>query len=600
MINAPANTEHFPATNLALEVSDLSVLVAGSDVGIVQSVSFSLAPGEIIGLVGESGSGKTTVGLAVLGYCRKGLRIGDGSIKIDGQELLSMRARQLQKVRGRIVSLIPQDPGTALNPILRIGTQLAECFDQRNLVTQEMLLELLRLVKLPVSAEFLQAYPHQLSGGQQQRVGIAMAFANRPRVIVMDEPTTGLDVTTQSHVLDTIRSLCKEHSVAAIYVSHDLAVVGALCDRIAVMYSGRIVEVGHTSELLSRPAHPYTRALIHAVPDLDRKTAVSGIRGSAPEPSRRPRGCAFAPRCDAAEHRCTTSIPIAREIRKGQYVSCVRADEIQSISTSVRSIEGESLGNRPVALEVTDLEAFHGSARILKGLSFKIHRGNCVALVGESGSGKTTTARCLAGLHGNQTGKIAFHGEMISAYASQRSPNVRRRIQYIFQNPYASLNPRRTIGQSVAMALKQFESTSSAETRRRVLAALDEVSLPSASADRYPHQLSGGQRQRVAIARALIVSPELLICDEVTSALDVSVQAVVVELLQQLQRDHNLAMLFVTHNLAVASNIAQHVAVMQGGRIVEFGRVQDVLRSPAADETQRLLADTPRFSFATA
>jgi peptide/nickel transport system ATP-binding protein len=596
----PRETDGLGTASLALEISDLRVSVAKSDVDIVQGVSLALAPGEILGLVGESGSGKTTVGLAVLGYCRKGLTIGGGSIKIDGQDVLSMGAGELQKVRGRLVSLIPQDPGTALNPILRIGTQLAECFDHKNSVTQEMLLELLRLVKLPVSPEFLRAYPHQLSGGQQQRVGIAMAFANRPRVIVMDEPTTGLDVTTQSHVLDTIRSLCNEHSVAAIYVSHDLAVVGALCNRIAVMYSGRIVEVGSTSQLLSSPAHPYTRALIHAVPDLDRKSAVSGIRGSAPEPSRRPRGCAFAPRCDAAEHRCTTSIPAATEIRKGQYVNCVRANEIQAISTPIRSIELESAADRPVALEVADLEAFHGSARILKGLSFKIHRGNCVALVGESGSGKTTTARCLAGLHRNQNGKIIFDGKMIPPYASHRSVHARRRIQYIFQNPYASLNPRRTVGQSVAMALEQFESTSSAEMRRRVLASLDEVSLPSASANRYPHQLSGGQRQRVAIARALIVGPELLICDEVTSALDVSVQAVVVELLQQLQRDHNLAMLFVTHNLAVASNIAQHVAVMQGGRIVEFGRVEDVLRSPAAGETQRLLADTPRFAFSMA
>jgi peptide/nickel transport system ATP-binding protein len=596
MIQNNANAQ--PVPNLALEVRDLRVSIARTDVDIVKSVSFSLAPGEILGLVGESGSGKTTVGLSVLGYCRKGLAISGGSIIIDGQDVLSLSPRQRQKVRGRLVSLIPQDPGTALNPILRIGTQLAECFDHRSSVTEQMLMELLRLVKLPESSGFLRAYPHQLSGGQQQRVGIAMAFANRPRVIVMDEPTTGLDVTTQSHVLDTIRSLCREHSVAAIYVSHDLAVVGALCDRIAVMYSGQIVEHGSASQLFSNPAHPYTRALIDAVPDLDRDSAVSGIPGSAPEPTRRTIGCAFAPRCKSAEQRCRTLTPPIKELNGGHYVNCIRAGEIRKVEPSVRSIQVEAFADGQVALEVSNLEAFHGASRILKSLSFTIHRGSCVALVGESGSGKTTTARCLAGLHGNQSGRIIFDGEVLAPHASQRSASARQRIQYIFQNPYASLNPRKTIGQSVAMAVEQFEPMSGVETRKRVLAALDEVSLPSGFADRYPQQLSGGQRQRVAIARALIVKPKLLICDEVTSALDVSVQAVVVELLEQLQRDHDLAMLFVTHNLAVASNIAQHVAVMQSGSIVEFGKVEDVLRTPVASETQRLLRDTPRFSFA--
>lgn len=586
------------ASKLALEVRDLRVSVAGSNIDIVKSVSMGLVPGEILGLVGESGSGKTTVGLALLAYCRKGLKISGGSVRIDGQDVLSLSAAQLQKARGRLVSLIPQDPGTALNPILRIGAQLIECYDERRSASEENLLELLRLVKLPASLAFLQAYPHQLSGGQQQRVGIAMAFANRPRVIVMDEPTTGLDVTTQSHVLDTIRSLCKEHAVAAIYVSHDLAVVGALCDRIAVMYSGQIVELGSASQVLSSPEHPYTRALIDAVPDLDRDTVVTGIPGSAPEVFHRPSGCTFAPRCAYAEHRCTVAFPPVTEIRAGQIVHCFRANEIPLVPRFSRPVEHGSTEGRSVALAVSDLEAFHGSAQILKGLSFSIFRGSCVALVGESGSGKTTTARCLAGLHRDQRGQVLFDGELVPPHASERSDNLRRRIQYIFQNPYASLNPRRTIGQSVAMALQQFEPTSSTEARRRVLAALDEVTLPSTSADRYPQELSGGQRQRVAIARALIVGPELLICDEVTSALDVSVQAVVVELLTQLRRDRNLAMLFVTHNLAVAKNIAQEVAVMQSGRIVEFGKVEDVLHSPTADETQRLLADTPKFAFA--
>lgn len=591
-----AEVSHIP--NRALEISDLCISLAGTKVNIVDSVSLDLAPGEILGLVGESGSGKTTVGLAVLGYCRKGLEISGGIVRIGGKDILSLSSRELKEVRGHVVSLIPQDPGTALNPILRVGTQLAECFTDKQSAIEENVMELLRLVKLPQTPEFLRSYPHQLSGGQQQRVGIAMAFANRPRVIIMDEPTTGLDVTTQAHVLETIRGLCREHSVAAIYVSHDLAVVGSLCDRIAVMYSGKIVELASTSQILAAPEHPYTRALIEAVPDLDRATAVSGIPGSAPEPARRPPGCAFAPRCIAADTRCTKSVPPTVEIAIGHFAKCLKLKEVRTAATAVRTVEHYDAVDRDVALDVSGLEAFHEDFQVLKGISFKIHKGSCVALVGESGSGKTTTARCIAGLHRKQTGKITFGGEVIAAHASERSLQARQRIQYIFQNPYASLNPRRTIGQSVAMALEQFDSISNTDARKRVLAALDKVSLPSVTADRYPHQLSGGQRQRVAIARALIVNPELLICDEVTSALDVSVQAVVVELLEQLRRDHNLAMLFVTHNLAVASNIAQNVAVMQSGTIVEFGSVSDVMRSPVATETQRLLSDTPRFAFA--
>jgi len=579
----------------ALRVRDLRICVGAGDVDIVDGISLSLKPGEILGLVGESGSGKTTVGLAMLGYCRKGLRLAGGSIRIGGTEILSLDPRALARVRGRLVSYVPQDPGTALNPVLRVGTQLAECFTERKAATEAVLLELLAQVKLPATPGFLRAYPHQLSGGQQQRVAIAMAFANRPRVIVMDEPTTGLDVTTQAHVLATIRTLCRQFGVSALYVSHDLAVVGALATHVAVMYSGRIVEMGPAADLLRRPHHPYTSALIRAVPDFERDT-VRGIPGRAPEPWKRPVGCHFAPRCEGAIATCRTEQPPSVAVRPDRAVRCFRVDGADGMAAVSPQPADDAPNPGQLLLRVDALVAFHGAKQVLHGVSFDMHERSCLALVGESGSGKTTTARGLAGLHRVIGGGLRFRGEPLALRAADRSSEQRRRIQYIFQNPYASLNPRHTVGTSIALALRQVVDISSPECRKRVLSALDQANLPAFVADRYPNQLSGGQRQRVAIARALIVEPQLLICDEITSALDVSVQAVVIELLLQLQRDRDLALLFVTHNLALARNIAQEVAVMHGGHIVEHGPAASVLGAPRAFETRRLLEDAPRFS----
>jgi peptide/nickel transport system ATP-binding protein len=578
----------------ALRVRDLRICVGAGDVDIVDDISLSLKPGEILGLVGESGSGKTTVGLAMLGYCRKGLRLAGGSVRIGGTDILSLDQRALARVRGRLVSYVPQDPGTALNPVLRIGTQLAECFVERRAATEAALLELISQVKLPATPAFLRAYPHQLSGGQQQRVAIAMAFANRPRVIVMDEPTTGLDVTTQAHVLATIRTLCREYGVSALYVSHDLAVVGALATHVAVMYSGRIVEIGPAADLLSRPDHPYTSALIRAVPDFERDT-VRGIPGRAPEPWKRPAGCHFAPRCDSVLDACRTVPPPSVQVRPDRAVRCLRVGGAAEMAAVFSQPADIVPGPGPLLLRVEGLIAYHGSKQVLHGVSFDMHERSCLALVGESGSGKTTTARSLAGLHRTIGGMLRFRGEPLAPRAADRPAEQRRRIQYIFQNPYASLNPRHTVGTSIALALRQFVDISGTECRKRVLSALDQASLPAFVADRYPQQLSGGQKQRVAIARALIAEPELLICDEITSALDVSVQAVVIELLLRLQRERGLALLFVTHNLALARTIAREVAVMHGGHIVEHGPAASVLGAPRAAETRRLLEDAPRF-----
>jgi len=578
----------------ALEVRDLRVVRAGTDIDIVAEVSFALKAGEVLGLVGESGSGKTTAGLALLNHCRRGLAIAEGSeITLAGRPVRNLDPEGLRALRGPVICYVPQDPAAALNPALKIRTQLVECGKDGRRLSDVRLAELLGEVKLPETPAFLESYPHQISGGQQQRVAIAMAFANRPQVIVMDEPTTGLDVTTQAHVLAIVRQLCSRHGVAAVYISHDLAVVASLAHRVAVMYAGRIVEAGPVKDVLRHPRHPYTRALISAVPDLGSNAVMHGIPGQAPDPGARPKGCSFAPRCGWALPACEAQIPAHRAIGEEHHVRCIHplGEDAPPLSYGARpAVQAQSKR----LLEVDGLRARHGGSEILHGLSFGLEARNCLAIVGESGSGKTTLARCIAGLHADWSGNLRFQGAALAPASRKRPAEHRRQIQYIFQNPYASLNPRRTIGQSMAGTLSILEPVSRAESRTRIEAALRRVALPPATVDRYPHQLSGGQRQRAAIARALVVNPKLLICDEITSALDVSIQAVIIELIDNLKREHGLSLIFVTHNLALVSSIAENVAVLMAGRIVELGNTAQVLGDPASPEARKLLDDTPR------
>ncbi len=493
-----------------VEVRDLRVVLAHSDLAVIDGVSFTLGQGEILGLVGESGSGKTTAGLALLGHCRRGLRIARGSVQVGGCEILRLDEAGLRGARGRLVCYVPQDPATALNPALSIRSQLDECLEAAG-DRGGRLSELLQEVKLPAEAAFLDAYPHELSGGQQQRVTIAMAFANRPRLIVMDEPTTGLDVTTQAHVLETVRRLCARWGAAVVYVSHDLAVVASLASRVAVMYAGSIVEMGPTARVLRWPEHPYTRALIRAVPDLDGRLVLRGIPGQAPEIGRAPRGCSFASRCALAEDACRQAPPRPAMVAPDHLVRCRRLGEREKPAAPADAPAATAASAAGPVLKVEGLVAFHGPMQVLHGISIEIPAHGCLALVGESGSGKTTLARCIAGLHRDLRGSIRLWGEDLAAVARNRPAEARRRIQYVFQNPYASLNPRRRIGRSIAIALREFEQLGRREIERRVRAVLDRVALPASAAERYPHQLSGGQRQRAAIARALIAEPQLLI-----------------------------------------------------------------------------------------
>ena len=587
-----------PAASQAVSVRDLRIVLLRGGEDIVDGIGLEVCAGEVLGLVGESGSGKTTVGMALLGYCRPGGKVSGGEVMIDGRSLQGLRAGELRRLRGGTVSYIPQDPGTSLNPALRISRQLTEILeahipDQNDEQRMTRVREALEEVALPSDDEFLRRYPHQLSGGQQQRVAIAMAFANRPHVIVCDEPTTGLDVTTQARVLQTIRELCQQHQVAALYVSHDLAVVAELADHVAVMYAGRIVERGPRDAIFSAPRHPYTRKLLRAVPDLAGKRAVVGIAGRAPLPGQRPQGCFFHPRCDLAIDKCQEAFPLPTAFGGGSHlVCCYRAEDAPGeLPTTGELATATQAGD--VVMSVVNVNASYGAHHTLFDLDFDVRRNECVALVGESGSGKTTLARCVAGLHHQWTGDITLGDTRLAESSRKRSNDARKQIQYVFQNPYASLNPRRTVGQTIARQLQLFFPGAKSEIGRRVGECLERVALSAAAANRYPDQLSGGERQRVAIARALAAEPSLLVCDEITSALDVSVQAAIVELLRELRAQTGLSMLFITHNLALIRTIADRVIVMTEGRIVESGPTLDVFNSPSAEYTGKLLANTP-------
>ncbi|MFF4253735.1 ABC transporter ATP-binding protein [Streptomyces sp. NPDC001663] len=595
-----------PATDTtrpSCSVTGLRVVLGRSGPDVVDDIAFDVAEGEILALVGESGSGKTTIATALLAHTRRGARIDAGAVVLDGRELLGASPGEARKRRGSEVAYVPQDPAASLNPVMRIGRQIREVLDVHHAGTpaerDARVREVLAEVALPDDDEFLRRYPHQLSGGQLQRVAIAMAFTLRPRVLVLDEPTTGLDVTTQAHVLATVRELCARHAVAAVYVTHDLAVVGEFAHRVAVMYAGRIVEIGPREQIFEAPAHPYTRALLAAVPSVRESRVLKGIPGRAPSPGRRPSGCRFHDRCAFAEAECAEREPELTEIGDAPagtaslLVRCHRTEHVRSQPLEF-TVSAPPATTRPdPVLTVRGLSARYGSRPILHGIDLEVGRNECVAVVGESGSGKSTLSRAIGGLHEEWSGTLSFRGEPLPPGARQRTRELRKAVQYVFQNPYLALNPRMTVGRIVRRPLELFGLAHGADATRRVHELLGQVMLSPAVYDLRPDRLSGGERQRVAIARALACEPELLICDEVTSALDVSVQASIVGLLEELRSSRGLSMLFVTHNLALVRSLATRVAVLSDGHIVEEGSTAHVLDRPSAAYTRQLLADTP-------
>jgi peptide/nickel transport system ATP-binding protein len=580
-------------------------LALGLDTGepVIEDINFCIGAGEILGVVGESGSGKSTLALALLGYTRPGVQFQGGTVEVGGESIVGRDARTLRALRGKVVSYVPQDPGGALNPSMRVGDAILDVLraHRPQASGEESLTTALERVELHRDRGFDRRYPHQLSGGQQQRVTIAMATVCEPPVAVLDEPTTGLDVLTQDRVLAELLRLRADEHMAMVYVSHDLAVVARMADRILVMYAGRVLEAGPTSTVLEHPRHPYTRALVSAIPDVRQPRALRGIGGVSVGVGEWPRGCPFAPRCEHAQPRCEGTLPRLEPAAVNHAVRCCRWQELALEQTQEDSARMH-LGVRTAAslLEVSGLEARYRSQRddppAVSDVSFAIEPGECVALVGESGSGKSTIARCIAGLHVPSAGTITFDGRPVEGAARARALDVRRRIQIVFQNPYQSLNPRQRVHSSIERPLRILRRLSRDAARQEVDELLQRVRLPARLAERFPGELSGGERQRVAIARALAAKPDLLVCDEVTSALDVSVQAAVLELLQELRADLHLSMLFITHNLGVVACIADSVLVMDKGSVCETGPVDGVLNAPANDYTRRLLSAAPSLS----
>ncbi len=593
--NTDTNTDMRTDDRKGLHIKGLRLEVESTGHDIVDEVNLRVTPGRILGLVGESGSGKTTVGLAVLAHTRRGVRIANGEVLCADVSMMTLGSEALRAVRGGTVAYVPQDPASSLNPALTIGKQLREVLDVHRFGASDAdrrarITEMMEEVLLPTDEAFLARYPHQLSGGQQQRVGLAMAFACRPEVIVLDEPTTGLDVSTQAHVLATVRSLAKLHGVAALYITHDLAVVADLADEVAVMYAGRVVEHGSVAEIFARPVHPYTRHLVAAAPDIAGVNEIEGLAGRAPAPGKRPQGCSFALRCELATDACRVEMPAITQVSLGHTVRCIQANEAHA--APLRRRVPPAPVTTPTVLSLRGVTAGYQGTMVVHDVTLDLHQGECLALVGESGSGKTTVSRSIGGLHREWTGEMTLNGQPLARHARARTMQQRMTMQYVFQNPYSSLNPRRTVGESVLRPLL-LAGGNRVDGERKVGQMLERVALTAGYANQYPNQLSGGERQRVAVARALICDPVVMICDEITSALDVLVQAAIVELLGELRKELGLSLLFVTHNLPLVRSIADTVAVMNQGSIVELGPTESVIGSPQQEYTQGLIANTP-------
>lgn len=589
----------------AVSVAGLRVDLDDRDVNVVEGISFAIAPGEILGLIGESGSGKTTVGSALLGFARPGTKISGGSVMIGDVDILKLDEAKLRSQRGALVTYVPQDPGSALNPVMRIGAQLEEVLVAQGVTSRaeraERVAKILEEVRLPSDKAFLRRFPHELSGGQQQRVVIAAGFITNPKVVVLDEPTTGLDVTTQAHVLTMVRQLCNSRRTAGLYVSHDLAVVAGLADRIAVMYYGRLVESGPADVVTHNAGHPYSRGLIGAIPDPERRRVLNALRGRVAPIDERGPGCVFAERCDFVESACRSQEIELVDLAPDHISRCRRtavARGVPALGAEVNERKVSSVTSGSGFLSIRQLGAEYSGLKVLTGIDLEVPKGLVTALVGESGSGKTTMARCVGGLHDEASGEMFVDGRPLRFGARHRSREERMAVQYIFQNATEALNPRRTVGDSIAEPLMTLFGLARAQAQERVEKLLDDVALSPRYTTRYPSQLSGGERQRVTIARALATNPNVLICDEITSALDVSVQASILLLIRRLREESGLTLLFVTHNLAVVRAIADRVAVLNQGIIVEEGPVDEVLDSPRDDYTRMLLENTPTLSWA--
>ena len=592
-----------------LDVRGLSLSI-DTDEGTLEALSditFTLERGETFALVGESGCGKSLTAASLMRLLPENARVTAGEIRLDGRELLSLTEREMREVRGAKIAMVFQESSTALDPVMTVGDQLVEMIRAHRAVSVAVAKkeagEWLERVGVSLGGDALSRFPHELSGGQKQRVMIAMALSARPDVVIADEPTTALDVTLQAQILKLLKDLQKETGLTLLLITHDLAVVKQTADRLALMYAGEIVETATVEDFFSSPRHPYAGALLNALPDTDRKKTLHPIEGTVPTLAPPPAGCRFRARCPRATEACVHH----PDLSDGPHpVRCFFPGEHLYESTEESLLE-DLRENRPPVLEISNLTVTYGSRRwwkpdaakpAVRGVSLTLAEGETLALVGESGSGKTTAVMAALGLLGPKarvTGSVRLLGREVLGASGESLRLLRRTAQIIFQDPFSSLDPRMTVRETLEEGMIALHSEWSSEERlERVRKLLRETGLPESAAERLPHAFSGGQRQRIAIARALSVEPRLIVCDEPTSALDVSVQAQILNLLSRLQKSFGLSYLFITHNFGVVRHVADRIAVMRAGEIVEEGEADQIFSDPQTDYTKSLLAAIPR------
>jgi peptide/nickel transport system ATP-binding protein len=604
-------TQTPPDAAPVLSVRDLAVRFPGG-IAAVRGISFDVSAEETVCIVGESGSGKTVAALAICGLLPTNTAVS-GSIQIAGTDVVRADEEALRCLRGRDIGLVFQDPTTTLNPVLPIWRQIAEGQVAHGQIraadARSRAVALLEACDIPDPARRARQYPHQFSGGMRQRAVIAMALAGRPRLIIADEPTTALDVTVQAQVLDLLARRQAEAGAAAILITHDLGVVAETADRVLVMYAGRIVEQGAVGDVFRDPRHPYTRALLRGMPRIDgARVRLNPIPGQPPAPGSLPPGCAFHPRCalGAGQAPCRETDPKLRPVGEDRWASCHFAEAREAPATTVASVARQEMPAPQGAplLAVQGLRVHYalcspvlrrrvGAIKAVDGVDLLIRAGETLGLVGESGCGKTTTGRAIMGLIQPSGGQVLLDGRNIAGLSRRALRAVRRQVQYVFQDPYASLNPMLTVAEIVAEPMRVHGVFAVKGGAERVAGLLDLVGLPRNAAGRYAREFSGGQKQRIGIARALALQPRLLILDEPVAALDVSIQAQIINLLQDLQAEFGLAYLFIAHDLSVVRNISDRVAVMYLGRIVEQGETDTLFRQPVHPYTQSLLSAVP-------
>ena len=617
-----------------------------SEAGLVKAIdglNISIQRGETFALVGESGCGKSMTALALMRLLPENGRITQGDIHLvidtkQSIDIVALPESQMRSVRGGSVGIIFQEPGTSLNPVMKVGDQLVETIEThtalRGDAARAKAIDWLKRVGIPEPERRIDDFPFQMSGGQKQRVMIAIALAAEPEMLIADEPTTALDVTIQAQILDLLKELQRDLGMGMLLITHDLAVVSQMAHRVALMYAGQIVEVADAKDFFARPLHPYARKLLDAIPDSTKRgQTLTAISGTVPALTREFEGCRFQERCTYAEDLCKTTLPQLTVIHPSaalnigtteRAVRCIKyrngaipnsSDWANFVTSTVAApqISGATAVNtasaNDVLLKVDNLTVEFpirkgllkrevGAVRAVDSVSFEVKRGKTLALVGESGCGKTTTGKALMRLFdgiARVSGKASLGGVDLTVADAQAMRAARRKIQIIFQDPFASLNPRMRVGEILDEGMQSLRPEWNAQQRlQRMTELVERVGLRAEAVDRYPHEFSGGQRQRIAIARALAVEPELIICDEPTSALDVSVQAQILNLLAQLQRELGVAYLFITHNFGVVEYFADDIAVMSKGKIVELGSAQSVLNNPQDAYTKRLLLAVPR------